>query len=147
MYPYSWTLKGKDLEAVKKQIVEAKNMYRNCNSRFKAEWYTKHDKHVLNRLRDAVKGMRQYRNTIVQWYKEFPMPPYAMADFSYVRGEFIFWHMYFCPTCDCDFNEEEKPRRCPDCGQTLWWYDPLNDNLDRYENGVFDGVHRRLIQR
>ena len=146
MNAYLW-LKHKNIEAAKRQIIELKNMYRCCESSFRAEWHTKHDKHVRFRLREAVKGLRQYRNAIKALYKEIPIPLYIIQATDDTNGLKFYTYIH-CPTCYEELDSTEtKYTRCPWCGQALWWNDQFDETFDRYENGIYDGVHRRLIQR
>lgn len=148
--PYIW-LRKKDINAVKLGIKHTKMALKFDVIQFKNYWsdrrYYKKDF-----LRGLVSSIRAYKLIIASLYKEIPVPLHIEKEMqilhSTVNGSFpISYTTIMCPTCgELYYDEDGEPNHCLNCGQKLWWNDPIDDALVRYENGSFDGVHRRLKQ-
>lgn len=144
--PYIW-LRKKDIDTVKLGIKNTKMSLKFDVILFRHYWS---DRHYYKKdfLKSLIKAMRAHKLIISSLYKEIPVPLRTEKDMNIIRGNFLFCTDLICPTCGkFYYNDDGMPIRCPDCGQALWWNDQLNDTLDRYENGIYDGIHRRLIQR
>lgn len=144
--PYVW-LREKDIDAAKLGIKNTKIALKFDIIQFRNYWYDRR-RYKKDFLRGLINAMRAYNLIITNLYKEIPVPLHIEKDIGIVRDKLVFYTDIICPTCGkFYYNDDGMPIRCPDCGQSLWWNDQLNDTLDRYENGSFDGVHRRLKQR
>lgn len=139
--PYVW-YSHKKVVAARARIAHNKAMLKYLKIEFKIRWrnHNVYPKQVLYTLIDEMRG---YKVVIDNLYKSIPIPLYIVQDSYQYKGNLHFVTYWHCPKCYEELNNTNYIH-CPWCGQALWRNDQLNDTLDRYENGIYDGVHRRL---